>query len=200
MLPERLVRRWGIGLLRQRGQCIDFMWLSIAPGSSPLLCSGLWLTFFWFQWRWCPSVGIATHPAILRALSTGTRLVTARSWSLNDNKDTWCMYDDVIKWKHFPRYWPFVREIRQSPMNSPQKGQWRGALMFSLICIGTNDWVNNRDAGDLRHNHAHYDVTVIHVQMIDFWKRNLVTLTKIISGAGHWRNFVKMCWFTARKC
>ena len=24
------------------------------------------------------------------------------------------MHDDVIKWEHFPRYWPFVRGIRQS--------------------------------------------------------------------------------------
>ena len=42
-------------------------------------------------------------------------------------------HDDVIKWKHFPRYWPFVRGIHRSPMTSPHKGQWRGALMFSLI-------------------------------------------------------------------
>ena len=27
----------------------------------------------------------------------------------------------------FPRYWPFVRIIHWSPMNSPHKGQWRGA-------------------------------------------------------------------------
>ena len=39
---------------------------------------------------------------------------------------------DVIKWKHFPRHWPFVRGIHRSPVNSPHKGQWRGALMFSL--------------------------------------------------------------------
>ena len=45
-----------------------------------------------------------------------------------------CAHDDVIKWKHFPRYWPFVRGIHRSPVNSPHKGQWRGALMFSLIC------------------------------------------------------------------
>ena len=43
-------------------------------------------------------------------------------------------HDDVIKWKLFPRYWPFVREIHRSPVNSPHKGQWRGALMCSLIC------------------------------------------------------------------
>ena len=32
--------------------------------------------------------------------------------------------------KHFPRYWPFVRGIRRSPVNSPHKGQWRGTQMF----------------------------------------------------------------------
>ena len=36
--------------------------------------------------------------------------------------------------KHFPRNWPFVRGIHRSPVNSPHKGQWRGALMFTLIC------------------------------------------------------------------
>ena len=70
-------------------------------------------------------------------------------------------HDDVIKWKHFPRYWPFVRRIHRSPVNSPHKGQWRGALMFSLICVWINGWVNNRAAGDLRRHRAHYDVTVI---------------------------------------
>ena len=42
-------------------------------------------------------------------------------------------HDDIIKWKYFPRYWPFVRGIHRSPVNSPHKGQWRGAMMFSLI-------------------------------------------------------------------
>ena len=39
-------------------------------------------------------------------------------------------HDDVIQWKHFPRYWPFVRGIHRSQVNSPHKGQWRWALMF----------------------------------------------------------------------
>ena len=42
------------------------------------------------------------------------------------------IHDDVIKWKHFPRNWPFVRGIHRSPVNSPHKGQWRVALMFSF--------------------------------------------------------------------
>ena len=71
------------------------------------------------------------------------------------------IHDDVIKWKHFPRYWPFVRGIHRSPVNSPHKGQWRGALMFTLICARINGWVNNREAGDLRRYRAHYDVIVM---------------------------------------
>ena len=43
----------------------------------------------------------------------------------------------------------------------PHKGQWRGALMFSLICVWINDWVNNREAGDLRGYRARYDVIVM---------------------------------------
>ena len=77
----------------------------------------------------------------------------------------WNHNDDVIYWKHFPRYWPFVRGFHRSPMNSPPKGQWRGALMFSLICAWINGWVNNREAGDLRRHRAHYDATVIIMAM-----------------------------------
>ena len=70
-------------------------------------------------------------------------------------------HDDVIKWKHFPRNWPFVRGIHRSPVNSPHKGQWRGALMFTLICARINVWVNTREAGDLRRYCPHYDVIVM---------------------------------------
>ena len=66
-----------------------------------------------------------------------------------------------MKWKHFPRYWTFfVRGIHPSSVNSTHKGQWRGALTFSLICAWINGWIDNRRAGDLRRHHAHYDVTV----------------------------------------
>ena len=55
-------------------------------------------------------------------------------------------HDDVIKWKYFSCYWSFVRGIHRSPVNSSHKGQWRGALMFSLICVWINGWVNNHKA------------------------------------------------------
>ena len=72
------------------------------------------------------------------------------------------LHDDVIKWKHFPR----------SPVNSPSsKGQWRGDLMFSLICAWISGWVNNREAGDLRRQRTHYDVIVM-LDGVMTWKRS----------------------------
>ena len=82
-------------------------------------------------------------------------------WSVNATK-----HDDVIKWKYFPRNWPFVRGIHRSLVNSPHKGQWHGALMLSLICIWINDLVNNGEAGDLRRYPAHCDVTVMILQAV----------------------------------
>ena len=76
------------------------------------------------------------------------------------------MDDDVIKWKHYLRHWPFVRGIHRWPVDSPHKGQWRGALMFSLIYARTNDSANNLDIGDLRRYRTHYDVNVM-------WKRKM---------------------------
>ena len=69
--------------------------------------------------------------------------------------------DDVITWKHFPRYCPFVREIHRSLVNSRHKDQWRGALGFSFICAWINGWINNHEAGDLRRHRAHHDVIVM---------------------------------------
>ena len=65
-----------------------------------------------------------------------------------------------------PRWIP-----HRSPVNSPHKGQWRGALMFSLICVWINDWVNNREAGDLRCHRAHCDVIVMQSEL---WRLNWV--------------------------
>ena len=61
----------------------------------------------------------------------------------------------------FPRYWPFVRGMLRSPVNSPHKGQWLGALMFSFICAWIHGWVKHREAGELRRHRAHYDVIVM---------------------------------------
>ena len=83
-------------------------------------------------------------------------------WGLR--KCTLCFrttHDDVIKWKHFSRYWRFVRGTHQSTVDSPHKGQWRIALMPSLICASTNGCANNRNAGNLTRRRAYYDLSVM---------------------------------------
>ena len=77
-------------------------------------------------------------------------------------------HDDVIKWKHFPRCWPFMRGIHRSLVDSLHKGQWRGALMFSLICAWTNGWANHRDSGDFTRHRDHYGITVMNIFLDQF--------------------------------
>ena len=95
-----------------------------------------------------------------------------------------CRYD-VIKRKHFPRYWLFVRGIHRSPVYSPLQAQWRGALKFSLNCAWINGWVNNRAAGNSKRHRAHYDViamvpwaSVLRHLKHDRWIKNLHGETK----------------------
>ena len=78
-----------------------------------------------------------------------------------ETTEAWVTHNDVTKWKHFPRYWPFMKGIQRSSVDSPKKGQWRGALIFSLICAWTNGWANNWCVGDLRCHRAYYSVTVM---------------------------------------
>ena len=68
-------------------------------------------------------------------------------------------------WRHqmetFSALLAFCAGIHRPPVNSPHKGQWHGALTFSLICAWTRRWANNGDAGDMRHHRAQYDVIVM---------------------------------------
>ena len=79
----------------------------------------------------------------------------------------WCQTREPLLpwWRHqmetFSAPLAICAEIHRSPVNSSHKGQWHGALLFSLICVWIKGWVNNREAGDLRRHRAHYDVTVM---------------------------------------
>ena len=70
-------------------------------------------------------------------------------------------HDDVIKWKHFSRYWPFVRGIRRPRWIPLTKASDAELWWFSLICAWITGWVNNSEVGDLRRHLAHYDVIVM---------------------------------------
>ena len=83
-------------------------------------------------------------------------------------------------WRHQMEtfsFWPFIRGTHRSPVNSPYKGQWRGAVKFSLIGAWINGWENDRKAGDMRRHRAYYDVTV--VCKMAYRTRNLVSVSKV---------------------
>ena len=102
------------------------------------------------------------HPLIFTNVIFSSIMKTERrDANFIDAGMAYVTHDDVIKLNHFPRHWPFVRGIHRSPLNSPQKCQWRGALMFSLICAWINGWVNNRETSNFKRHRAHYDVTVM---------------------------------------
>ena len=70
--------------------------------------------------------------------------------------------DYVIKWKHFQRYWPFVRGIHQSPVNSPHKASDAELWLFSLICARQRlskqsrcRWFETPSSSLWRHFNAH---------------------------------------------
>ena len=88
------------------------------------------------------------------------------------------LLDGVVKWKHFLHYWPFVRGIHWAPVNSSRKGQWRRALMFSLICAWTNGWANNWNASDLWCHCTHYNVTVMGISHIISWGKSCRDINK----------------------
>ena len=135
-------------------------WLFPSPGHQQL-------------WYWLRRMHIFT---VIRALQLGfaTRLYLLLH-PIN-------IHDDVIKCKHFLCYWPFVREIHRSPVNSPHQGQWRGALMFSLSCVWINGWVNNCEAGELRRNRFHYDVSVLIMQnCLHRWTHTMKDLGELVN-------------------
>ena len=78
------------------------------------------------------------------------------------------------------------------------KGQWRGALMLSLICVWINAWVNNGEACDLRRHRAHYDVIVKAVRngKVDI----MTTLSSQCQMDGHQNAMISSCWICIGLC
>ena len=110
----------------------------------------------------------------------------------------------VYNWKTLYTWWRHQMEtfsalqalcagIHRSPVNSPHKGQCRGALMFSLIFDWINNCINNREAGDLRRYRAHYKVIVMKLNDYSTRRPHLRRLNNI----GIWaiiRNLVIIKW------
>ena len=86
----------------------------------------------------------------------------------------WWQHFDIMPWWHhqmetFSTLLAICAGIHRSPVNSPHKGQWCRAFMFSFIGVWIDGWVINREAGDLRSYRTHYDVTVMQTSFKPFY-------------------------------
>ena len=94
-------------------------------------------------------------------------MINENTFDKNDSEG-WLILNilgNIPWWRHememFSTLLALCEGNHQPPVDSPHKSQWRGVLMFSLICAWTNGWAITRDAGDLRRHRTHYDVTVM---------------------------------------
>ena len=123
----------------------------------------------WLYWR-LPIDKISVQPE--KRISLKWRTFTFRWWppwcrgSWNKDKSsikTWSSKPimTLSNGLYFPRYWPFVRGIHRWPVNSPRKGPVTRSFDVFFDLRIEKRLVNNREAGDLRRNRAHYDVIVM---------------------------------------
>ena len=101
------------------------------------------------------------------------RIINIKKQPTSDIRLASWQHDDVIKWKHFSRYWSLVRGIHRLPVKSPTKASDLELRRFLLSAPWINGWIDNREAGDLRRHRTHYDVIVMRMTSEGERKRHL---------------------------
>ena len=105
-----------------------------------------------FSTRASVATVLTTHPCVSRCLRVNkyvlwyTRFIQKYYIYCKQHAKLKLHHDDVIKWKHFLSHWTFVRGIHRSPVTSPHKGKWRGALMF-LVDLRLNKRLSKQSWG-----------------------------------------------------
>ena len=74
---------------------------------------------------------VAVFAGEIHFLSLICKVLDKRIWIWSKH-----LYNGVIKWKTNPRYWPFVRGIHRSPVNSPHKAS--DAELWCFLCSPLN--------------------------------------------------------------
>ena len=132
--------------MQSTGRRLIFDWMSICSWSPVFLTM--------YEWGWIQNK--------LQSRSfTGRRgkgFIGFTWWPIVLAKFSVALYNSMMTWTNgnIFRVTDPLRGEFTAHRWFPRKGQWRGTLMFSLICAWINGWVNNREAGDLRRHRAHY--------------------------------------------
>ena len=75
-------------------------------------------------------------------------------------------HDDVIKWKHFPRYWPFVLGIHRSPLTKASKAELWCFLLSAPETNETPGWFETPSRSLWRHCNVPFDPAGNEVRII----------------------------------
>ena len=128
----------------------------------------LYLESIWRQSRptICHTIGQCHAKMFFRSNSNILQLSEDHIWLYQTTTTQQVLVIMFITWwrhqkEEFPALLALCEGNHRSSVDSPYKGQWCGALMFSVICAWTDDWVTNRDAGNLSRHRAHYCVIVM---------------------------------------
>ena len=111
-------------------------------------------------WHWGRVGGVG---GVLQLNSSGNNLICILSQKINTNSvdyrhwttSNFLKHEDIVTWKHFLHYWPFMRRLHLSFMASVHEESIKQALMFYLVLTRTSCWINSWVAGDLRWHDAH---------------------------------------------
>ena len=102
------------------GESASNWWIPLTKGH---LCGTPFLCNYFIVLIWMPNISTISEVKYVLLCNKFCGIIELHVKNL--------LHDDVIK---ILLYWPFVQGIHWSPVNHSHKGQWRGALMFSLIC------------------------------------------------------------------
>ena len=153
--------------------------------SHPLICVGCnYSSMLKFQWRFLPTTGdrvghgwVITSTVLHGYNDLPIPLSRCCFWLFlliteapGKHRPFWCIMTSSngnIFFRVTGPLWGEFTGPQWIPLTKASDAElW---CMFSLMCAGTNGWVNSREAGDLRRRRTHYDVTVMDVVLTISW-------------------------------
>ena len=118
------------------------------------------LNSVWYTYIWCTNYWYLVYvPCILSNLNNIYQMATIHIWYNLSFNIPLLRYHFYMMTSSNGNIFCVTGPL--SPVNSPHKGQWRGALVFSSICAWINVWVNSGEVGDMRRHRAHCDVIIM---------------------------------------
>ena len=96
-----------------------------------------------------------------------------------------CYHDEVIKWKHFPRYWPFVRGNHRPPVNDVTEMRapvgTKATLWSCSLCMNTvkGSTLLGQDCDHLLRCAYRLQISWLHFEWHIFWYRKLDLLERL---------------------